>query len=430
MKSIAIVGCGAQGGPCATIISRILDVESIVLADLDVAGAEAVKEKIGDKRISVKKLDASDLDSVREAIRGADVAINLVNPNFNPVIMEACLAEGCHYVDTSIGDTMDLDLNASDNILSRMMHGRDPRFHAEFKEKGLSCMIGCGASPGLTNVFARYLSDKYDTVDSVKIRFGKRSRSNAPKVIAAWLPTWSPERALWGYAIRPVVFTGGKFETFDIYSGYEEFLFPEPTGIIPLVYHQHPEQITIPYYLKAKKIQYCDFKYTIDRELGTLILMGFGDKAPVDVKGAKVSPHELLMKIVRRPSGNFMDESAAMPGSGYSHPYGRFRHRGKRFWQDRRRGRGAPCPLGEPHRLPSHAVQLRRGTQGPLRNLRQFADPRGPARRHHGDPLLGWQGASGVAGIECIDPVLFLETLQSHGLKLNYTESHSESVLL
>ena len=35
-----------------------------------------------------------------------------------------------------------------------------------------------------------------------------------------------------------------------------------------------------------------------------------------------------------------------------------------------------------------------------------------------------------VAGIECIDPVLFLETLQSHGLKLNYTESHSESVLL
>lgn len=94
MKSIAIVGCGAQGGPCATIISRILDVESIVLADLDVAGAEAVKEKIGDKRISVKKLDASDLDSVREAIRGADVAINLVNPNFNPVIMEACLAEG------------------------------------------------------------------------------------------------------------------------------------------------------------------------------------------------------------------------------------------------------------------------------------------------------------------------------------------------
>ena len=64
MKSIAIVGCGAQGGPCATIISRILDVESIVLADLDVAGAEAVKEKIGDKRISVKKLDASDLDSV------------------------------------------------------------------------------------------------------------------------------------------------------------------------------------------------------------------------------------------------------------------------------------------------------------------------------------------------------------------------------
>ena len=40
--------------------------------------------------------------------------------------------------------------------------------------------------------------------------------------------------------------------------------------------------------------------------------MGFGDKTPVDVKGAKVSPHDLLMKIVRRPSGNFMNENAAM----------------------------------------------------------------------------------------------------------------------
>ena len=430
MKSIAIVGCGAQGGPCATIISRILDVESIVLADLDVAGAEAVKEKIGDKRISVKKLDASDLDSVREAIRGADVAINLVNPNFNPVIMEACLAEGCHYVDTSIGDTMDLDLNASDNILSRMMHGRDPRFHAEFKEKGLSCMIGCGASPGLTNVFARYLSDKYDTVDSVKIRFGKRSRSNAPKVIAAWLPTWSPERALWGYAIRPVVFTGGKFETFDIYSGYEEFLFPEPTGIIPLVYHQHPEQITIPYYLKAKKIQYCDFKYTIDRELGTLILMGFGDKAPVDVKGAKVSPHELLMKIVRRPSGNFMDESAAMQEADI--PI----HMDASVIVESGSGKIGDEAVGRRVRSVSR-IDYHPTLYNSVEERKALFETFGSSQIHVALPAVitailcsAGKAPSGVAGIECIVPVLFLETLQSHGLKLNYTESHSESVLL
>ena len=344
--------------------------------------------------------------------------------------MEACLAEGCHYVDTSIGDTMDLDLNASDNILSRMMHGRDPRFHAEFKEKGLSCMIGCGASPGLTNVFARYLSDKYDTVDSVKIRFGKRSRSNAPKVIAAWLPTWSPERALWGYAIRPVVFTGGKFETFDIYSGYEEFLFPEPTGIIPLVYHQHPEQITIPYYLKAKKIQYCDFKYTIDRELGTLILMGFGDKAPVDVKGAKVSPHELLMKIVRRPSGNFMDESAAMQEADI--PI----HMDASVIVESGSGKIGDEAVGRRVRSVSR-IDYHPTLYNSVEERKALFETFGSSQIHVALPAVitailcsAGKAPSGVAGIECIDPVLFLETLQSHGLKLNYTESHSESVLL
>lgn len=106
---------------------------------------------------------------------------------------------------------------------------------------------------------------------------------------------------------HPARITGGKFETFDIYSGYEEFLFLTLALSLVTISTRNRSRSLL---LKAKKIQYWRLQIHIDRELGTLILMGWG-QGPVDVKGAKVHP-ELLMKIVRRPSGNFMDENAAM----------------------------------------------------------------------------------------------------------------------
>jgi len=35
MKKVLIVGAGAQGGPCASILARDKDVSEIVLSDID-----------------------------------------------------------------------------------------------------------------------------------------------------------------------------------------------------------------------------------------------------------------------------------------------------------------------------------------------------------------------------------------------------------
>ena len=36
MKKVLVIGAGAQGGPCASILSRQEDVSKIVLGDIDV----------------------------------------------------------------------------------------------------------------------------------------------------------------------------------------------------------------------------------------------------------------------------------------------------------------------------------------------------------------------------------------------------------
>jgi saccharopine dehydrogenase-like NADP-dependent oxidoreductase len=103
------------------------------------------------------------------------------------------------------------------------------------------------------------------------------------------------------------MFVDGQYKKFPIYSGYEEYHYPEPMGMVPLVYHQHQEPITLPHFI-GKGIRYCDFKYPIDREAGTLIKTGFASSEPVDVKGVRVAPMDVLMKIVRQPMENVISE--------------------------------------------------------------------------------------------------------------------------
>jgi saccharopine dehydrogenase-like NADP-dependent oxidoreductase len=113
--------------------------------------------------------------------------------------------------------------------------------------------------------------------------------------------------------VEPTIFESGQYKKYPIYSGYEEYDFPEPVGMIPLVYHQHQEPITLPHFI-GKGIQYCDFKYTLDPQVGTLIKTGFAISEPVDIKGVQVAPIDVLMKLVRRPADDFLTEDASTAG--------------------------------------------------------------------------------------------------------------------
>jgi saccharopine dehydrogenase-like NADP-dependent oxidoreductase len=312
---VLIIGAGAQGGPCASILSRDDAVSEVILGDIDLALADKVKAKVGGKKITTVRVDAGKSSDIEKAAEGADAVINLTLTAFNFNIMQAALKVGAHYVDTSYGEPSIMDIYARDNILAQMIEKRPLELDREFKSAGLTALLGCGASPGIINVLARYVCDKLDRVDEIRIRLGRRALVPSTEVVTAWEPTWSPFRALWGYAVEPTIFEGGEYRKYPIYSGYEEYYYPEPVGMIPLVYHQHQEPISLPHFI-GKGIKYCDFKYTIDARVGTLIKTGFASSDPVDVKGVQVAPIDVLMSLVRRPVDTFLSEdekSAGLP---------------------------------------------------------------------------------------------------------------------
>jgi len=315
MKKVLIVGAGVQGGPCASILARDKAVDQIVLGDVDETMARKAKEKIGSEKITAIKLDAGNVDEVAQAAQGAHVIINLTLTAFNDNIMQAALKSGSHYVDTSFGEPSLLDIRERDNVLAQIIEKRPFALDDAFKSAGLTALHGCGGSPGTVNVLSRYVCDKLERVDEIRIRLGGRYLESSSEVVSAWEPGWSPFRALWGYAVEPTIFEEGQYKKYPIFACPEEYRFPDPVGPILLTYHQHQEPISLPHFI-GKGLQYCDFKYPVDTAAGAFVKMGFGKPDEIEVKGVKVAPRDVLLKMVKLPVNAFFAEdenSAQLP---------------------------------------------------------------------------------------------------------------------
>jgi len=302
MRKVLIVGAGGQGGPCASILARDKGVTEIVLGDIDIELANRVKNKIKSDKITAVKLDAGKVEDIRSAARGVDAIINLTLIQFNANIMKAAVENGAHYVDSATGDP----------VWTQLTKGQPLELDSEFKKAGLTALIACGGSPGVTNVLARYASDKLDRVDEIRVRLGGKPLEEPKEVVSAWDPGWAPEVALTDYALPPGVFENGKHRVYPIFSGCEEYVFPDPVGPVVVTHHAHEESVTLPRFI-GKGIKYCDFKYPLDPIAGALVKMGFAERKAIDVKGAKVMPLDVVMKLVHHPVDTFLgeDENAA-----------------------------------------------------------------------------------------------------------------------
>jgi len=196
-----LIGAGAQGGPCASILAGEESVEKILLGDIDLTLAQRVASKINSHKVEAFKLDASDEAQVIAAAEGVDVVINLTHLKFNDVILSASLAAKTHYVDTA----------SNTPFLENWISGKDHKLQRGFKAIGKTALAGSGFAPGIANVLTRHACDQLERVEKIIIRVGRNSPSAAEEVVSAWQPTWSPEILLEDYSEEPMLLIDGEF---------------------------------------------------------------------------------------------------------------------------------------------------------------------------------------------------------------------------
>ncbi len=402
MKKILIIGAGAQGGPCASILARDKSVSEIVLGDIDLGLVNRVKEKIRSDKITAVKLDAGKIGDIERAARGVDVIINLTLIRFNLNIMKAALKGGMHYVDSASGEP----------IWTQLTENRPLELDTEFKEAGLTALIACGGAPGITNVLTRYICDKLDHVDEIHVRVGDKLLEKPEGVVRTWEPTWCPEVALTDYADEPPVFEDGEYKVYPPFSGCEEYNFPDPVGSLLVCHHAHEEAVTLPRFI-GKGIKYCDFKYPIDPVAGSFVKMGFASTEPIEVKGVKVVPMDVLMRLVKHPVDTFLieNEDTAKLSPKSAHPY-------VVEIKGRKSGEDVKYKIWWPYSLFTNAEER-------LELYRKFGTAKiavalpaivGAKMCMEGDTKKG------VIAPECLDPVEFLKVMAEVGWPMKFHE--------
>ena len=279
---VLVVGLGAVGSVIAQVLLRGKAIESVTMADKNIAHALQIA-KLSPSKTEVVKIDANNKEELGAVIEGKDAVINAGHPRFNHQMMDLSLANGVNYVDLA-GNGLDEQL-AQDKAWS---------------EAGLLAVPGLGEDPGLSNIFARYAADRLTTVEQIRVRDGEKSSSSKYE----FMLLFSPEVFFSEILDSPRTFVDGKRVSSPSLSGKEVYEFPEPIGAQPVYLVDHEEVMTLPEYI-GKGVNYVDFKLALADEfvavLRTMQKLGLLETKPVEIRGSKVTPLELLNSVIPTP---------------------------------------------------------------------------------------------------------------------------------
>src|ERR1043165_9124567 len=127
-KIIVLGGCGAMGSEVTRDLARTADFEEIVIADVDLARAQALAAELGRGRIRATHLDANDESALTEGFRGFDMVANCTTYHFGLIVTRAAIKAGVNY----------LDLGGLYNTPKQL------ELDAEARQAGGTLCLGCG----------------------------------------------------------------------------------------------------------------------------------------------------------------------------------------------------------------------------------------------------------------------------------------------
>jgi saccharopine dehydrogenase (NAD+, L-lysine forming) len=277
-----VVGLGAVGSVIAQVLLEGKAIESVTMADKNTEHAlEIAKRSPG--KTSVVKIDANNKEELEAVIEGKNAVINAGHPRFNHLMMDLSLANGANYVDL-----------AGNGLSEQLAQDK------AWKEAELLAVPGLGEDPGLSNIYARYAADRLTTVEEIRVRDGENSSSSKYE----FMLLFSPEVFFSEILDSPRTFIGGKRVSSPPLSGKEVYGFPAPIGAQPVYLVDHEEVMTLPEYI-GKGVNYVDFKLALADEfvaiLHTLKKLGLLEPKPVEIRGSKIAPIELLNSVIPTP---------------------------------------------------------------------------------------------------------------------------------
>ena len=284
MHIIVLGGAGAMGRITVRTLIEYEDVDQVTIADYNEERAREIAATLGSSKIQVKQIDVNDSERLSQLLQGSDVALNAVEYIYNLPVLEACIQEKVHYA----------DLGGLFHITRKLMDRS-----AAAEAVGITAIVGMGGTPGITNLLARAAVYKLERVDSIRVQLGC---SDATPSTAPLVAPYSIRTILDEFTKQAQIFQDGAWYPQQPLTGQEEMIFPLPVGRATAIYSLHSECATFPVSFRDKGIRHVSFKIAFPSDflikLKFLVDIGFGSDEPTNVRGVKVSPREVLARLL------------------------------------------------------------------------------------------------------------------------------------
>jgi saccharopine dehydrogenase (NAD+, L-lysine-forming) len=294
-RVVVLGGCGTVGTVAVRTLAGMDDFSEIVIADINFEKAQERVAEIGGACSDAVQVDATDSQSIKNAIRGSDVVLNVCGPFYKlgPIVLRAVIEEGINYVD--ICDDYD-----ATRLLFEM--------HEDAKKAGISALTGMGSSPGIANLLIKFCADQMlDEVDSIDVLHAHGGEPTEGAAVVA--------HRIHSMTSPIPMYLNGELTTVDYFGESGRALEVDEDfhciGTYRCYPYPHPETITIPNYIKCNRVtnlgcvipvEYYDLIRNIAR-------LGIVDETPVEVKGQEVVPLDFSIAYILRERERILKET-------------------------------------------------------------------------------------------------------------------------
>src|SRR5271157_731155 len=280
MRALVLGGAGGMGQGVARDLIKQEQVTNLVLGDLYPDPARLAPKLRDHEKVKLIKMDVNDHGGMVNTFKEIDVVINCAGPFYKTAVpvAKAAVQAKVNYIDicddyegTEILFNSDIDKMA--------------------KQAGITVLTGMGSDPGTNNVLVKWYADRLDSVDEIYLYWVV---SIAELAGAAW------DHSLHMTLGKIPQYLNG--ELVHVEGGTEEAAeeFLEPLGTCHVRYVGHPQPLTIPKYIKGVKnviIKGALIPLWVDELIKQQKDTGFLGLEPFDIKGTRVTPYDLALKL-------------------------------------------------------------------------------------------------------------------------------------
>lgn len=293
-KVIVLGGCGAVGSVAVKTLAAQDIISEVIIGDWNIEKAQKLAKEFGPK-VSAVKVNAEEEDSIKAAIKGCDIVLNCIGPFYKTVkkILSTVIDLKINYVD--VCDDVDVTID----ILN---------MDAQARQADIMALIGMGSSPGISNLLGKFaaenLLDETDSIDFFHAHGGEAIEGEG--VIGHRFHCMT---------IDVPMFLDGKLKYVKYFEPdgialRQTFEFPV-LGEVPLYPYPHPEQVTMPRYIKTKQVTnkgsvIPNEYYNLTRDLCGL---GLASKEPLNIKGVTVTPYDFAMAYIIKQRDKILKET-------------------------------------------------------------------------------------------------------------------------